>query len=114
MEAKATARYVFTAPRKARMVVDLVRGKSVLRAREILMYSERDAADIVAKVVNSAVANAMQSEERISEEDLYIKTITVDDGPTRHRYQPRAKGAAEPLRYRSCHISVTVATREEA
>lgn len=114
MEAKAQARWVRVAPRKARMVADLVRGKSVIRAQEILQFSTRDAAEIVAKVINSAVANAEQSESSVSPESLVIKRIYVDEAPTFKRYQPRAKGAAEPIRYRSSHITVIVATREEA
>ncbi|MGN0035484.1 MAG: 50S ribosomal protein L22 [Coriobacteriales bacterium] len=114
MEAKAQARYVRVAPRKARMVVDLVRGKSVARAREILQFSTRDAAEPVAKVIDSAVANAEQAEGSVDPDALFVKTICVDDAPTFKRYQPRAKGAAEPIRHRSSHITVVVATREEA
>ena len=113
MEAKAKARFARVAPRKARMVADLVRGKSIARAREILQFSTRDAAEIISKVIESAVANAEQAEATVNTDALVVKTICVDEAPTFRRYQARAKGAAEPIRHRQSHITVVVATREE-
>jgi large subunit ribosomal protein L22 len=113
MEAKAIARYVRVSPRKARMVVDAIRGKQVLRAREILQFSDRDVAEVVAKCLNSAVANA-ESDGNVHVENLLVKRTFVDEGPTLKRIRPRAKGSASRINKRSCHITVIVGTREEA
>ena len=98
MEAKAIARYVRISPRKARIVVDQIRGKSVVAARETLQFINRAAAEPVAKTLDSAVANACY----------------VDEGPTLKRFRPRAKGSASRINKRTCHITVIVGTREEA
>ncbi|MBQ3301823.1 MAG: 50S ribosomal protein L22 [Coriobacteriales bacterium] len=113
MEAKASARFVRVSPRKARMVVDLVRGKSVVRAKEILQFTQRDVAPIVEKLIDSACANAAQ-QHQLRPEDLFVKTIFVDEGPTLKRIRPRAKGSASRINKRTSHINVVVATREEA
>ncbi len=113
MEAKAIARYVRVSPRKARIVVDLVRGKSVVRAREILQFTNRAAAENVLKTLNSAVANA-ESQHQVRAEQLVVKTAYVDEGPTMKRIRPRAKGSASRIRKRSSHITIIVAPREEA
>ena len=107
MEAKAQAKYVRVSPRKARIVVDTVRGKSVEQAREILMFTNRAIAEDVLKVLNSAVANA-------EHQQLVVKTAFVDEGPTLKRIRPRAKGSASRIRKRMSHITIIVATREEA
>jgi len=112
MEARAHARYMRVSPRKARTVLDLIRGKDVLRAREILLFNERNVSEIIEKCLNSAVANAER--EGVKAENLYVKTTYADDGPTMKRFQPRAKGSAFRIRKRTCHITVIVATREEA
>ena len=108
MEARATAKYVRVSPRKARIVVDQVRGKDIPRAREIVAFSERAIAETVGKVIDSAVANGM------SDKNLFIKAAFVDEGPTMKRFRPRAKGSASPIRKRTSHITVIVAPREEA
>ena len=113
MEARAIARYVRISPRKARVVVDLIRGKSVQQAREILQFTNKGAAEVVEKTLNSAVANA-EDQHHVRPEDLYVKTTYVDEGPTMKRFRPRAKGAASRIRKRTSHITVIVATREEA
>ena len=112
MEARAIARYVRVSPRKARMVVDLIRGKEVERAREILQFSDRNVAEIIEKVLNSAVANALR--EGVKEENLMVKAIYADDGPTFKRIRARAKGSASRILKRTSHITVIVGTREEA
>ena len=112
MEARAIARYMRVSPRKARTVLDLIRGKDVLRAREILLFNERNVSEIIEKCLNSAVANAER--EGVKAENLYVKTTYADDGPTIKRFRPRAKGSAFRIRKRTCHITVIVATREEA
>jgi large subunit ribosomal protein L22 len=113
MEAKAQARYVRVSPRKARIVVDLVRGKSVEKAREILMFTNRAIAEDVLCVLNSAVSNA-ENQHHVRAEQLFVKTAFVDEGPTLKRIRPRAKGSAARIRKRTSHITIIVATREEA
>ena len=112
MEARAIARYVRVSPRKARMVVDLIRGKEIVRAREILQFSDRNVAEVVEKVLNSAVANATR--DGVREESLIVKATYADDGPTLKRIRARAKGSASRIMKRTSHITVIVGTREEA
>lgn len=111
MQAKAVARFQRVAPRKARLVVDLVRGKGIEEARGILRFSTRDASEIVEKLVNSAVANAEHNDDAKAE-DLYIKEIYVDEGPTMKRISARAQGRAFRINKRTSHITVVVATKE--
>lgn len=113
MEAKAIARYVRVTPRKARIVVDLVRGKSVIQAQEILAFTNRAIAETVEKTLNSAVAN-VEHLHHVRPESLFVKEAYVDEGPTMKRIRPRAKGSASRIRKRSSHITIVVATREEA
>ena len=113
MEAKATAKYVRVSPRKARLVVDQVRGKDIARAREILRFSERAISEVVEKGLNSAVANA-ENNHHMRSNNLVVKAAFVDEGPTLKRIRPRAKGSASRIRKRTSHITVIVAPREEA
>ena len=113
MEAKAIARYVRVSPRKARIVVDLIRGKSVVRAREILAFTNRGVAETVEKTLSSAVANA-ENQHHVRPESLVVKTAYVDEGPTLKRIRPRAKGSASRINKRTSHITIIVAPREEA
>jgi large subunit ribosomal protein L22 len=96
------------------MVIDMIRGKSVPRAREILRFSERNVSEIVEKCLNSAVANAEQLNDGIHGEDLYVLRTYADDAPTMKRIRQRAKGSAAPILKRSCHITVVVGTKEVA
>ena len=95
------------------MVVDLVRGKSVIQAQEILAFTNRGIAETVEKVLNSAVANA-ENLHHVRPEALYVKECYVDEGPTLKRIRPRAKGSASRINKRTAHITIVVATREEA
>jgi large subunit ribosomal protein L22 len=113
MEARAVARYVRVSPRKARLVVDLIRGKSIDDARAILRFSPRAAAEIVEKVLNSAVANAERN-LHVKSDDLIVGTTFVDEGPTLKRIQPRAMGRAFRINKRTSHITVVVTQREGA
>ena len=107
MEAKAKLRYVRLSPQKARWVVDMVRGKGVQDALNILKFSPQKAAGIVHTLVGSAVANAEQ--KGISDVDqLYVKTITVDQGPALKRFLPRAQGWATRIRKPTSHITVVL------
>ena len=113
MDVKATARYVRTSPRKARIVVDLVRGKSVEEAQQILAFTDRGIAETVEKLLNSAVANA-EHNNHLRPDSLFVKSAYVDEGPTMKRIRPRAKGSASRIRKRTSHITIVVAPREEA
>lgn len=113
MQAKAVAKYVRVSPRKARIVVDKIRGKEVVDALDILRFNERAISEAVSKVVASAASNA-ENQYGVRQENLVIKEAYVDEGPTLKRFRPRAKGSASPIMKRTSHITVVVATREEA
>jgi large subunit ribosomal protein L22 len=103
----ATAKFVRTPPRKARLVADLIRGKTVGEAHAILAYSTRAAALPVHKVLQSAAANADHN-AGLDAAELRVARITVDEGPTLRRYRPRAMGRATRIDKRTCHITVTL------
>jgi large subunit ribosomal protein L22 len=109
-EAKAHARFVRIAPRKARLVVDLIRGKSVGEAIAILRHTPKAASPIVEKLLNSAIANA-EHNYQMNVERLYISQAYVNQGPTLKRYRPRAQGRAFPIRKRTSHITLVVAEK---
>ena len=111
--AKATARMVRIAPRKVRLVVDTIRGKSVAEAISTLRFANRGAAKPVEKVLLSAIANAEHNFD-LNAEDLYVKEAVVNEGPTLKRFRPRAQGAASPVNKRTSHISIVVSEKEEA
>jgi large subunit ribosomal protein L22 len=115
-EARAYQRMLRQSPRKVRLVVDLIRGRPVGEAFSILKYSKKGAAKPVSKVLLSAVSNARQKSdragERLDEEMLYVKTAMVDEGPALKRFQPAAMGRATPLKKRTSHITILVATKE--
>jgi large subunit ribosomal protein L22 len=112
MEARAQARFIRIAPRKARAVVDLIRKKDLDEALGILRYTPNRAAGVVAKVVKSAAANAENNLE-IARDGLYIDRIFVDEGPTFKRVQPRARGRRFLIRKRTSHITVILRQRKE-
>ena len=93
---------------KARLVADQIRGKAVEEALLLLSYSPKKAAAIIKKVLNSAIANA-EHNEGADVDELKISTILVDEGTTMKRIMPRAKGRADRILKRSCHITITVA-----
>jgi large subunit ribosomal protein L22 len=94
-----------------RLVVDLVRGKGVEEALNILDFTPKRAAKVVAKTVRSVVANA-QNTQSVDVDRLFIKRVFVDGGPTWKRFTPRAQGRATPIRKRTCHVTVVVDERE--
>jgi len=104
----ATARYVRGSARKARLVADLVRGKSVIQAQAILAYDTHAAAESVRKVLQSAMANADHN-VGLDVQDLMLAHVTVDEGPTIKRFRPRAQGRATPINKRTCHITIGLA-----
>lgn len=105
MESKAVLKYVRISPQKARLVVDMVRGKKVEEADRILTFTQKKAARIIKKVVKSAVANATQN-PNIDENILYVKKIFVDQGPSLKRWRARAQGRVAPIKKRMSHITV--------
>lgn len=113
MEAKAVSRYVRVSPRKARIVLNQIRGKNVIAALETLRFTNRAVAEVVEKTLNSAIANAGQKGYS-SPDNLVVKACFADEGPTIKRIRPRAKGSASRINKRTSHITVIVSTREEA
>lgn len=115
MEARAIQKHLRRSPRKARLVVDAVRGDRVDKALKKLEFTSKAAADDVIKVIKSAAANIRDKfqEARLDNQDIYIKEIYVDEGATLKRIQPRAMGRANQIRKRTCHITVVVAQKEE-
>ena len=104
---RAQHRHAGMSATKARAVLDLIRGKSVAEARTILQFSDRGAAEPVAKVLDSAVANAANNND-IPPEELFVATAYADEGPTLKRWRPRARGRATRIRKRTCHITIIV------
>jgi len=107
MEVKAKLRFVRVSPSKAQLVAELIRGKSSEEALNILTFTKKVAAKIIIKLLKSAIANATQK-KNIDVDRLYIKKITVDQGPTMKRFQPRALGRATMIRKRTSHIHIVL------
>ena len=110
MEVRAVAKTVRLSPRKARLVLDLVRGKDVREAEAILKFTPNFAARVAGKVLKSAVSNAVNNHQ-LDEEKLYIKKCYADEGITMKRFMPRAKGSASPIMKRTSHVTIIVAER---
>ena len=108
--ATAVARFVRISPTKARRVIDLVRGKSVTEALDILRWAPQEASEPVAKVIASAAANA-QNNDGLDPSTLVVATVYADGGPTAKRIRPRAQGRAFRIRKRTSHITVIVESR---
>ncbi len=113
MDVKAKLRYLHIAPRKVRLVVDTIRGRKAEEALHLLDFDQRRAAKPVAKLLQSAMANA-QHNFNLRKETLRIKEIRVDEGPKLKRWQPRAFGRAYPILKRSSHISIILAAPPQA
>jgi ribosomal protein L22 len=109
---RAHAKYVRTSARKARLVCDHIRGKSVAEARAILAHTPRAVAEDWAKLLESAVANAEHNHELLGD-DLRILSVTADEGPTLKRFQPRAMGRASRIRKRTSHLSIALTPKEQ-
>ena len=110
MEAKAVAKYIRIAPRKIRVVMDLIRGKNIGEAFAILKYTPKVGADVIEKVLKSAVANAENNLE-LDRDSLYVSECYCGPGPTLKRFQPHAQGRAFSIMKRSTHITVVVKER---
>lgn len=118
MEAIAKTKYLKGSPRKARLVIDLIRGRNVSRALNILKFTDKRAADPIAKCLNSAIANATYQAEQqniaIDPDDLWVKTCFIDMGPTKHRrrMRPAPQGRAYREQRHYCHITILVSSDE--
>jgi large subunit ribosomal protein L22 len=107
-EVRAEAKWVRTSPRKARLVVEHIRGRSVPEARTVLAFTTRAAARDVEKVLRSAIANA-EANHGLVGDDLFVSAAYVDEGPTLKRWRARARGRAAQIRKPTCHITVKLA-----
>lgn len=110
MDSKASLKYARVGAQKARLVVDLVRGKNVSDALKSLTYLNKKSADMVKKLIESAVANA-EHKKTMNIDKLYVKSIWVDQGPVLKRFRPRAQGRAFGVRKKTSHINVVLEER---
>ena len=110
MEAKAVAKYVRIAPRKVRVVMNLIRGKNVADAFAILKFTPKVGSDVIEKVLKSAVANAENNFD-MNVDKLYVASAYVDQGPTLKRIHPRSRGQAFSIFKRTSHVTVVVAEK---
>ena len=107
-EVRAEAKWLRISPRKARLVAEHIRGRSVPEARAVLAFTPREAARAIEKVLHSAVSNA-EANHGLSEEGLYIKAAYVNEGPMLKRWRPRARGRVARIHKRTCHVTVLLA-----
>jgi large subunit ribosomal protein L22 len=118
VESIARVRHIRVTPMKARRVVNMIRGKQALEALAILKFAPQGASEPVYKLVASAMANARVKADAqnsyLADEDLYVSSVYVDEGATLKRFQPRAQGRAFQILKRTSHITVVLATPEEA
>ncbi len=114
IQARAKAKWVRVAPRKLRLVADMVRGKNVRHAVNLLHYTNKRAATPMEKTVRSALSNLLAMEEaaKVDPGEVWIETILVDEGPIIKRFRPRAMGRASRIRKRTSHLTVVVSTRQ--
>jgi large subunit ribosomal protein L22 len=112
MEARAQARFIRVTPRKARRVVDLIRGLPAAEAQAVLRFAPQAASEPVGKVLASAIANA-EHNFKLDADTLYVTKAYVDEGPTLKRFRPRAQGRAYRINKRTSHITVIVESRDE-
>ena len=110
MEAKAIAKYVRIAPRKVRIVIDLIRGKNVVESLAVLKNTPKVASDVIYKVLKSAIANAENNYD-MNSDALFVSAAFVDQGPTMKRVHPRSRGQAFKILKRSSHVTVVVKER---
>jgi large subunit ribosomal protein L22 len=110
MEAKAHLRMLRVTPRKTRLVADLIRGKDVKTAEDILRFTPKGAAQPLLKLLRSAKANAVNNHDMF-EDSLYVAKIMVNEGPVLKRYLPRARGRADLLRKRTSHVTIVLEER---
>lgn len=114
MEAKATVRYLRISPQKVRLVADLIRGKQVGKAIDVLRFTKKRGAKHVEKLLKSAIANAQQKEEAVDVDELYVKKAFVNEGPRLKRIRPAPMGRAYRYQRRMANITIELATRRGA
>jgi len=112
MKVRAQAKWVRTSARKARLVLEHIRGRSVPEARTILAFTQRAAATDIEKVLRSAVANA-EANHGLDGDDLFVEAAYADEGPTLKRWKPRARGRVNRIRKRTCHVTLVLAEKPE-
>jgi large subunit ribosomal protein L22 len=112
MEATARVRNLRGSARKARLILDLIRGKTVPEAQKILLFSKKSVAADVGKLLSSAIANATMKEGKIEIDNMLVSKVFADDGPIMKRMRPRAQGRATVIR-RTCHITLQILDKEE-
>jgi len=112
-EIKASARFIHVAPRKVRLVINELKGLEAVKALEYLKFVNKAAVRPVTKLINSALANA-ENNFQLDKKDLYIKTITANDGPILKRWRPRAHGRSAPIRKRTSHIELILGVKAGA
>lgn len=110
---KAVLKYCHISAYKVRPILDLIRGKEVAVARDILRFSERDAAIVVGKLLDSAIANAAHNDQLVDPDELYVSACFADEGMTHKRWRPRARGRATRIRKRTSHVTVIVSRLPE-
>lgn len=108
---KAIARHIRLSPQKARLVVDLIRGKGLVEARAILKFTPHRASETVVKVLESAAANAINNYDML-EDSLFVKAAFVDEGPAIKRMLPRSRGRADMIKKRTSHITIIVGEKD--
>ena len=113
MEAIARVRNLRGSARKARLVLDLIRDKSVPEAQKILALSQQKAAYHIKKLLNAAIANAQQKEAHVNTDDMFVSKAFADEGPVMKRTRPRAQGRATMIRKKTCHITLEISEYEE-
>lgn len=107
MQARAQLKYLRVTPQKARMVADLVRGKAVQKALDILHFSKKGVSVNIRKLLKSAIANAEEN-HKLDPDRLSVARICVDDGPILKRFSPRARGSADQVHKKSCHVTIVL------
>ncbi|MAR69269.1 MAG: 50S ribosomal protein L22 [Nitrospinota bacterium] len=112
MEVKALLRHTRTAPRKARLIANLIRGKNVNDAINILQFTRKRAADTFQKLLKSAIANAEENHKVLDVEDLFVKNVRVDEGVTWKRHMPRARGTSTKIEKKTSHITLVLEEKE--
>ncbi|MGI9311283.1 MAG: 50S ribosomal protein L22 [bacterium] len=112
MRVHAIAKYVRLSPQKGRLVADQIRARPVGKALEILEFSDKKAASLVKKVLDSAIANA-EHNEGADIDDLWVELACIDQAPTLKRFRPRAKGRGAPILKRNCHIRIGVSDQPQ-
>lgn len=114
MECRAVGRFTGIPPRKARLVIDLIRGRGINQALDTVRFTKKYAAREIEKILKSALANAQHNHGAKNIDRLFVKEAFVDQGPTIKRFRPRAMGRANPIKKRSSHITIVLIEKEAA